>query len=122
MSRRLVGLLIAVLGLAVPVLKSHAQTVDYVLFGLTNSWRYNQTVSYDGSNWTARAFDDSLLPSGRGVLAWESNNTFVTSRTNTVLTIGRLTYYFRTHFNFTNNPLGAALVFSNIIDDGAVFI
>src|ERR1043166_8016600 len=44
-----------------------AQT-EVILFGLTNSWRYNQTVSYDGTNWTAPSFNDSALPSGRGVL------------------------------------------------------
>jgi hypothetical protein len=55
------------------------------------------------------------------VLAYETNSAFVTSRTNTVLTIGRTTYYFRTRFTFTNNPLGVALTFSNIVDDGAVF-
>jgi len=66
MSRVLVALFFAGLLTA-----SHAQTINRVLFGLTNSWKYNQTASYDGSNWTARAFDDSLLPSGRGVLAWE---------------------------------------------------
>src|SRR5687768_10463091 len=120
MMRKLCSIIIFALLPVVPVLKSRAQTIDYVLFGFTNSWRYNQTTSYDGSNWTARAFDDSLLPSGRGVLAWESNNVFVTSRTNTVLTIGRLTYYFRTHFTFTNDPFGATLTFSNIVDDGAV--
>ena len=98
---------------------AHAQN-EVVLFGFTNSWRYNETVSYDGTNWTAPAFDDSTLPSGRGVLAQETN-TFITSRTNTVLTLGRNTYYFRTPFDFTNSPLGVTLIFSNLVDDGAVF-
>ncbi|HWN97325.1 MAG TPA: PQQ-dependent sugar dehydrogenase [Methylomirabilota bacterium] len=98
------------------------QGSETVLFGFTNSWRYNQTVSYDGINWTAPAFNDSALPIGRGVLGFEdSGNTFVTARTNTALTIGRTTYYFRTHFTFTNSTPGLTLTFSNIIDDGAVF-
>jgi glucose/arabinose dehydrogenase/mono/diheme cytochrome c family protein len=99
-----------------------AQTTGVILLPLTNSWRYNQTVSYDGTNWTAPGFDDSALPSGRGVLALEAAaNGFVTARTNTILTLGRLTYYFRTTFVHTGGVPGVSLVFSNLIDDGAVF-
>src|SRR5829696_6686387 len=112
----LTAVVLAGLGLANVV---HAQN-QVVLFGLTNTWRYNETTSYDGTNWTAPSFDDSTSPSGRGVFAQETN-TFVASRTNTVLTLGRTTYYFRTSFNFTNGPLGVTLIFSNILDDGAVF-
>ena len=103
--------------------KSRAQSSNVVLFGFTNTWKYNQTSSSDGSNWTARAFDDSTLPSGRGVLGFEdAANTFVTSRTNTVLALGPITYYFRTHFTFTNNLSRlVSMTFSNILDDGAVF-
>jgi uncharacterized repeat protein (TIGR03806 family) len=99
-----------------------AQPSQVILFGLTNSWKYNQVSSYDGIPWTQPAFNDSGLPGGRGVLAVEdANNPFVVARTNTALTLGRLTYYFRTHFTFTNNPSGAALTFSNIVDDGAIY-
>ncbi len=110
---------LALFGIA--VIPVFAQT-ETVLIGLTNSWRYNQTVSYDGTNWTAPVFNDSALPNGRGVLALEDTmNPFVIARTNTVLTLGRITYYFRTHFNFSGNPVGVVLTFSNIVDDGAVF-
>ena len=99
-----------------------AQGTEVILFSLTNSWRYNQTTSYDGTNWTAPGFNDSLLPSGRGVLGLEdASNPFVIARTNTVLTLGRTTYYFRTHFAFAGNSNGVMLTFSNIVDDGAVF-
>ncbi len=99
-----------------------ASAAETILFTLTNSWRYNQTVSYDGTNWTAPSFDDSALPVGRGALAVEdSGNPFAIARTNTILTLGRLTYYFRTSFVFTNGVTGVSLVFSNLVDDGAVF-
>lgn len=99
-----------------------AQPTHRLIFNFTNTWRFNQTVSYDGTNWTAPEFDDSALPSGRGVLALEdSGNTFVTARTNTVLTLGRRTYYFRTTFVFTGHTAGIVLTFSNLVDDGAVF-
>ena len=32
-----------------------------------------------------------------------------------------ITYYFRTHFTWTNSPAGVTLTFSNYIDDGAAF-
>jgi hypothetical protein len=83
---------------------ANAQSSNIVLFGFTNTWKYNQTTSYDGTNRTSRAYDDSTLPAGRGVLAFEdAGNSFVTSSTNTVLALGRNTYYFRTHFNFSGN-------------------
>lgn len=120
--RQWVGLLGVLVAQAILVPQwAEAQTLGVNLFGLTNAWRYNQTTSYDGSNWTARTFDDSLLPSGRGVLAQETANAFVTDKTNTVLTLGRITYYFRTHFTFNYSPAGVSLTFSNIVDDGAVY-
>lgn len=112
--------LLAIMAVAGSVNTANGQS-EIVLFGITNSWRYNQTTSYDGVNWTVPSFNDSALPSGPGVLAQETNNVFVTSRTNTVLTLGRTTYYFRTRFTFTNSPLGVSLIFSNLVDDGAVF-
>jgi uncharacterized repeat protein (TIGR03806 family) len=100
---------------------AQAQPVHQLLFNYTNTWRYNQTASYDGTNWTAPTFDDSALPSGRGVLAQEDANSFVTTRTNTLLALGRRTYYFRTTFVFTGHTGGIVLTFSNLVDDGAVF-
>ena len=98
------------------------QSIETILFGFTNSWRYNQTTSYDGVNWTARGFDDSALAIGRGVLGLEdTGNPFVIPLTNTVLALGRTTYYFRTHFTLTNIVPGMSLKFSNVVDDGAVF-
>jgi glucose/arabinose dehydrogenase/mono/diheme cytochrome c family protein len=120
---RIFGLMLpVVIALVGSVMNSRGQSGEFVLFGLTNTWKYNQTVSYDGVNWTAPAFDDSALPGGRGVLALEdAMNPFVTTRTNTALTLGRNTYYFRTHFTFTNHPALASLTFSNVVDDGAVY-
>lgn len=112
--------LAAVLLFAATAVATHAREI--ILFGWTNSWRYNQTTSYDGVNWTAPGFNDSALPTGRGVLAREdSGNPTVVAMTNTVLTLGRTTYYFRTRFNFTESKRGIQLVFSNLVDDGAVF-
>ena len=121
LSRRFIAATLAILALTIVLPAARAQS-NVVLFGFTNSWRYNQTTSYDGVGWTAPDFNDSALPSGRGVLAVEdANNAFVIGRTNTALTLGRTTYYFRTTFNYTGELSGAILTFSNIVDDGAVF-
>jgi hypothetical protein len=40
---------------------------------------------------------------------------------NTALTIGRTTYYFRTHFNLSGSSAGASLKINAVLDDGAIF-
>src|SRR5690349_14123701 len=103
-------------------LTSHSVCIaqsNLILFPITNPWRYEQTANLDGVNWRSPTFNDAAWPSGIGLLYVE-DNTGVTPR-NTPLTLGRITYYFRTHFQFTNATAGIGLVFSNRVDDGAVF-
>ncbi len=90
-----------------------------VIFGITNSWRYNQTNNLDAVNWKTPGYNDTNWPGGPALLYSETNAAI--SPRNTPLTLGRITYYFRTHFTLTNAPAGAVLTFSNRIDDGAVF-
>ena len=97
---------------------SFAQS-NIILFPITNAWRYEQSANLDGVNWQSPSFNDAGWPSGIGLLYVESNPS-VTPR-NTPLTLGRITYYFRTHFQCTNSMAGVGLFFSNLVDDGAVF-
>lgn len=94
------------------------------VFGLTNSWKYN-TNNFDGINWKTNGFNDSAWQGGPGLLyALESNVQVAPRNTQMPPTTGTAvprTYYFRTHFNFSGNPAGAILTFSNYVDDGAVF-
>lgn len=103
------------------------------LFDFTNVWTYC-TANLDGINWTARTYDDSAWDgSGPGALWIDSRgpnaaipvalNTQMPSDPNNAYDPNYpfITYYFRTHFNFTNNPAGAALLLQCYIDDGAVF-
>ncbi len=85
---------------------------------LTNVWRYEQTANLDGINWTSRNYDDSSWPQGPALLHFE-DNPGVTPKM-TPLTPGRITYYFRSHFNYPAMPAGSGLSFSNQVDDGAV--
>src|SRR5688572_30873812 len=71
-----------------------------VVLPITNAWRYEQTSNLAGTNWQAVGFNDSSWSNGPALLYVE-DNVGVTPR-NTLLTIGRTAYYFRTHFQYTN--------------------
>lgn len=93
------------------------------LISLTNTWKFT-TNNLNGTNWTAREYlDANWLGEGPALLHVE-NSAFVAPK-NTALppSFGQpipRTYYFRSHFEFTGSP-PSALMFSNYIDDGAVF-
>jgi len=96
-----------------------------VLLDLTNSWDYT-TNDLDGTNWTAPEYDDSQW-TGSGVALLFTGAPTGVSFLNTELPINPdtgfpyITYYFRTHFNYTNSLLDVTLQFTNYVDDGAVF-
>jgi exopolysaccharide biosynthesis protein len=107
-----------------PVPAAAVQTLE---FDVTKSWKYT-TNNLDGVNWKAPGYDDSAwLGPGTGLLHVE-NNALVSPK-NTELPPGYIsqtsplprTYYFRTHFQFTGSSSGLSLIFSNYVDDGAVF-
>jgi hypothetical protein len=94
-------------------------------FGITKSWTYT-TNNLDGTNWKARDYEDnSWIGQGAGLLWVQETNNLVSPK-NTQMpplvgpTIPR-TYYFRTHFGFSGTVNGVSLIFSNYVDDGAVF-
>jgi hypothetical protein len=98
-----------------------------LVFDVTNSWKYT-TNNLDGENWKAPGYaEPGWLGPGAGLLYVESSAS-VTPR-NTLLPPGNVaqgapiprTYYFRTHFSFNGSTSGLSLVFSNYLDDGAVF-
>jgi hypothetical protein len=88
------------------------------LFPITGTWRY-QTNNQDGQNWTARSFNDSTWPSGPALHYVES--AALPAPKNTPVALQWTAYYFRSYFNYTGSLAGVSLVFSNLIDDGAVF-
>lgn len=83
---------------------------------LTKVWKYDQTSVLDGVNWTTPGYNDSTWPSGPALLYVEDA---AVPQRNTQLTIGRLTYYFRTTFTLTN-VTDVALSLSHYVDDGAI--
>ncbi|MGO8700277.1 MAG: phosphodiester glycosidase family protein [Limisphaerales bacterium] len=96
------------------------------LLDLTNNWDYS-TNDLDGVNWTAPGYDDSQWISSGPALFFTGSPAGV-SFLNTQLPANPenapfpfITYYFRTHFTYTNSLLDVTLEFTNYVDDGAVF-
>jgi len=99
------------------------------VFDVTQGWKW-RTNNLNGIKWQAPNYDDSAWAGpGPGLLYVEDN--LAVSPRNTPLPPNNgvpvpgvfvsLTYYFRTHFNFDNAAAVTALVFTNFVDDGAVF-
>jgi hypothetical protein len=101
---------------------SIAQT-STLLLPLTNSWRFT-TNNLDGVNWTAPDYvETNWLGEGPALLYVENSASVAPKNTALPPPFGQAiprTYYFRTHFDFSGDT-PSSLVFSNYIDDGAVF-
>src|ERR1041385_5243059 len=100
----------------------------------TDLWKYNDQSIDLGTNWIATGYDDSSWSNGLSTLGFRALNTtnYMLPPPNFIRTLLRkvtptngavniMTFYFRTHFNFTNNPGSVELTASNLIDDGAIF-
>jgi hypothetical protein len=99
------------------------------IFPITNTWKYSYS-NLDGVAWTAPAYDDSAWASGPGLLWVDTRaggpDTNVQPKgckmpENPATHLPYITYYFRAHFDFQGDPAGAILVFTNYIDDGAIW-
>ena len=94
-------------------------TTSFPLIANTNVWKYEQT-SIPGTDWVTPGYaGDAGWPAGAALLYVESGSKPWPK--NTPLTLGRMTYYFRTHFTVPTNTAGMTLDLNTIIDDGAVF-
>jgi hypothetical protein len=99
------------------------------LIELSQVWRYT-TNNLTGTAWRNRTYNDAAWPEGPGLL-WVDQRTggpnpAVQPRgeqmpANPGTHYPYTTYYFRTHFTFSGPAANTTLVFSNYIDDGAVF-
>ena len=88
------------------------------LFGFTKTWRYNQTDDLSAVNWFTNTYNDSAWSGPGGGLLYVEDATLAAPKT-TALTIGRVTYYFRTEFVFSNTG-NVSLSVNTYLDDGAV--
>lgn len=105
----------------------HAAPIDPVpgvfsnstLVPIEGTWRYHDQGVDLGADWRTFDYDASSWPEGKGVLYF--NTGALSAKTNTLLTAGRQTYYFRTRFAFSGATSGIKLGLSALVDDGAVF-
>lgn len=95
-------------------------TETFTLLPLAAHWRYQQTANLDGVDWKAKDFNDASWPEGPGLFAAEDCNCLPSPGIGTPLTIGRLTYYFRTHFTVDRDLAGFQLNLRVVLDDGAI--
>ena len=96
-------------------------TTKLIEVDANTSWKYNQTAYFSSvqTAWRGRAYDDASWPSGAPVLGF--GNHPLPEPIRTPLTSGRITYYFRTAFDFPGAGSDAVLRLRYMIDDGAVF-
>jgi hypothetical protein len=111
------GGLVYTLATQPPVLSANTR-----LISLTNSWQANAAGTDLGTNWLGQTYDDTVTgwAAGRGLFGYTpSPGSYPTI--NTALASGANTYYFRTHFNYTNDTANVAFVITNYLSDGAVY-
>lgn len=99
---------------------TNISTVTVPLLSLGATWHYNQTDNLDGTAWYATAYNDTAWKSGPALLGVEDCGCLPTPGLKTTLTIGRMTYYFRTHFVVDTNLDGFRLNLTTVLDDGAI--
>jgi len=98
--------------------------LDLITINASHQWRYLSDGSDQGTAWRATAFDDSAWPSGAAILGVEGAGLPEPLRTQfTPYNNQIITYYFRTHFNYSG-PSGNGLIqLRAVIDDGgAVYL
>ncbi len=106
------------------------QASNQTIIALGDTWKYNQTEAFNDGAWTATNFDDSNptnWPSGPGVLAAETQAQLPAEAVIRTPLIapnapgGRITTYFRKHFNLSSPPSSLSnLRLRHFIDDGCV--
>ncbi|HEY4417461.1 MAG TPA: immunoglobulin domain-containing protein [Verrucomicrobiae bacterium] len=92
------------------------------LLTLANSWQANAAGADLSTNWLDKAYDDAAAGwvTGNGLLGYTPSPGSYPA-INTALAGGPNTYYFRTHFNYTNDTANVAFVITNYLSDGAVY-
>ena len=87
-----------------------------------SSWQANASGTDLGTSWLDQSYDDTVAGwvAGNGLLGYTpSPGSYPTI--NTALASGPNTYYFRTHFQWTNDTANVAFVVTNYLSDGAVY-
>ena len=100
-----------------------APSTSVSLITLTNSsWQANASGTDLGTNWLGQTYDDTVAGwvSGNGLFGYTPSPASYPP-IKTALASGPNTYYFRTHFQWTNDTANVAFVVTNYLSDGAVY-
>jgi len=96
---------------------------NVTLVSLNNSsWQANASGTDLGTNWLDQSYDDMVAGwvAGNGLLGYTPTPGSYPA-INTALASGPNTYYFRTHFQWTNDTANVAFIVTNYLSDGAVY-
>ncbi len=100
-----------------------ALTTNLTLVALSGaSWEVNASGTDLGTNWLDSAYVDSGSgwSTGDGLFGYTTSpGSYPTIQTP--LSSGPNTYYFRTHFEWANDPANVAFIVTNYLSDGAVY-
>jgi hypothetical protein len=106
---------------------TNVTTLTVPLLTITNSWKYDNSGGTNfGTTWLQIGYNDSAWSSGTGLFGYETTpseypypfNTYVPPPdTNS----GKITVYYRTHFQWTASLTNFTLLSTNYIDDGSVY-
>lgn len=88
------------------------------LIAMDATWKYYQAGLLENDLWRRPEFDDQSWAQGPALLYVEDSD--LPGPKNTPLTLGQITYYFRTEFDLPVVPTGATLNLTSIVDDGMV--
>jgi hypothetical protein len=86
-------------------------------------WRYDDLGGDWETLWRQPEFNDieNTFRDGTALFGFTTNAAVYPAPIQTPLNPSRTTYYFRSKFEWTNDPSGVVLVASNYLSDGAVF-
>ncbi|PYM11565.1 MAG: hypothetical protein DME18_13680, partial [Verrucomicrobia bacterium] len=96
------------------------------LLAIADSWKFDNSGINQGTAWSQVSFSDSDWAGGGGLFGFETVPSeypypFLTPIPAPDQAGGRITVYYRTHFQWNGNLTNFSLVSTNYIDDGAVY-
>ncbi len=96
------------------------ESTSVASIAIDDTWSYDQSGQDMGTEWRDYAYDDQSWPVDDALFFVEEAE--LPGPKNTPITLGAITYYFRTHFNLDADPADvSSLQISPLLDDGAVF-
>lgn len=94
--------------------------VPLVAINAGTLWRYDQSGGTPPADWNQPGFDDSGWSEGPALLGEQAAALPEPIRTRLTVSGANVSYYFRTSFEFPEDPAGVSLRLRQIVDDGVI--